>query len=946
MDYTPNSTRVQDRTIVVPNDTSFVLGQAPDFLDQTSLFDSTLGSDEGAVLNLNPLRKTSPDKKDFDHPTKCKLLKCSNLLKVSTFNVRTLNGKSQFSELVNSMSSNFIDIIAVQEHRIVHQDEVLRYSSKSSFQLVTSSATKNSVNAAVGGVGFLLSAKAFSNLTKIESINERIMIAEFSSNPVLTVVCAYSPHNSAPEEEVEEFYLSLRNLLNDIPNHNFLSVAGDFNAKLAEPDVRFSFNNTTNRNGNLLVDFLEEYNLFSSNNHFQKCRNQLWTFEYPNGSRAQIDYILFRKKWKNSIKDSRSYSSFSSVSSDHRIVSSKIRLSLRSTKPAKPNPFKRIDWQETSSNFIIRDNFTLEVYNRFSALFNEDLNKDNVEQAYSHLISATEEVALEQLPKKKKIKNLDSCNSTSIVEARKNLKTASSLYQAAPTRKRKANLEQAKQKLDNAYLDAEVLYINGCMTSMSQNFSDNNHRDAWKLVRDLSNKSSKSTIQLKGGSSKKRLENWLSHFKNLLGKTPILPGNKTLPREQISPELNIPTGSFSLKELESALLETKSNKAFGTDNIPPIIWKDKNFRNLLLKLCNIALDDNICTSHWLKSNIIPVPKKGDLTLATNYRGISLLPIAAKIYNKLLLNRIRPLVDPILRKNQNGFRSGRSTLSQILVLRRILEEARNYNLEAILVFVDFKKAFDSVDRDTMFDILSLYGIPQKIIDAIKLLYTDTKASVQTPDGETDTFPILAGILQGDTLAPFLFILVVDYVMRISVDKSYDRGFLLEDRRGPRHPATYLTDTDFADDIALISSTIANAQSLLNSLESAANCVGLYLNESKTEYLTLNESDPTNSINTISGIALKRVEDYKYLGSYISSSEKDFKVRKALAWSACNRLNKIWSSHSIDSKLKVKIFQSAVEPILLYGSETWSLTKQLEKQLDGNYTRLLRRVKNIS
>ena len=309
-----------------------VLGQAPDFLDQTSLFDSTLGSDEGAVLNLNPLRKTSPDKKDFDHPTKCKLLKCSNLLKVSTFNVRTLNGKSQFSELVNSMSSNFIDIIAVQEHRIVHQDEVLRYSSKSSFQLVTSSATKNSVNAAVGGVGFLLSAKAFSNLTKIESINERIMIAEFSSNPVLTVVCAYSPHNSAPEEEVEEFYSSLRNLLNDIPNHNFLSVAGDFNAKLAEPDVRFSFNNTTNRNGNLLVDFLEEYNLFSSNNHFQKCRNQLWTFEYPNGSRAQIDYILFRKKWKNSIKDSRSYSSFSSVSSDHRIVSSKIRLSLRSTK--------------------------------------------------------------------------------------------------------------------------------------------------------------------------------------------------------------------------------------------------------------------------------------------------------------------------------------------------------------------------------------------------------------------------------------------------------------------------------------------------------------------------------------------------------------------------------------------------------------------------------------
>ena len=78
------------------------------------------------------------------------------------------------------------------------------------------------------------------------------------------------------------------------------------------------------------------------------------------------------------------------------------------------------------------------------------------------------------------------------------------------------------------------------------------------------------------------------------------------------------------------------------------------------------------------------------------------------------------------------------VSQILALRRILEEAKNFNLEAILIFVDFKKAFDSVDRDKMFDILSLYGIPQKIIDAIKLPYTDAQSSVQTPDGETPTF----------------------------------------------------------------------------------------------------------------------------------------------------------------------------------------------------------------
>ena len=142
-----------------------------------------------------------------------------------------------------------------------------------------------------------------------------------------------------------------------------------------------------------------------------------------------------------------------------------------------------------------------------------------------------------------------------------------------------------------------------------------------------------------------------------------------------------------------------------------------------------------------------------MTLPTIYRGISLLPIAAKIYNKLLLNRIRSEVEPILRKNQNGFRPGRSTLGQILTLRRIIEEITFCNKTAALIFVDFSKAFDSVNRDTMFEILELYGIPKEIIEAIKVFYTNTQATVLTPDGETDSFDILAGILQGDTLAPF-------------------------------------------------------------------------------------------------------------------------------------------------------------------------------------------------
>ena len=107
---------------------------------------------------------------------------------------------------------------------------------------------------------------------------------------------------------------------------------------------------------------------------------------------------------------------------------------------------------------------------------------------------------------------------------------------------------------------------------------------------------------------------------------------------------------------------------------PPEVWKTRQFDNILLQHCNAVYNQNPI-DRWMKGCILPFPKKGDLGLAKNYRGMTLTSIAAKIYNALLRNRIEPKIDSILRKNQNGFRRNRSTTSQILTIRRILEGVR-------------------------------------------------------------------------------------------------------------------------------------------------------------------------------------------------------------------------------------------------------------------------------
>ena len=215
-------------------------------------------------------------------------------------------------------------------------------------------------------------------------------------------------------------------------------------------------------------------------------------------------------------------------------------------------------------------------------------------------------------------------------------------------------------------------------------------------------------------------------------------------------------------------------------------------------------------------------------------------------------------------------------------------------------------------------------------------------VRSPDEDREYFDTVAGVLQGDTLAPYLFIICLDYVLRTSIDKIREKGFELTKKRSRKHPAKTITDADYADDIAILANTHNQAETLLHSLERAATGICLHVNAHKTEYICY---DQTGDITTLDGHLLKLVDKFTYLGSNVSSTEKDIDTRLTKAWTANDRLSIIWKSDLTD-KMKRSFFQAAVVSILLYGCTTWTLTKRLEKKLDGNYTGMLRAILNKS
>ena len=420
-----------------------------------------------------------------------------------------------------------------------------------------------------------------------------------------------------------------------------------------------------------------------------------------------------------------------------------------------------------------------------------------------------------------------------------------------------------------------------------------------------------------------------------------------------------------MSEVAAAILELQCRKSAGPDGIPPEIFKAGG-ESLIQKftefLCTCWEDG--CLPQDLKdARIVHLYKgKGEKSCCDNYRGISLLSIAGKIIAKVVLNRLNDhLLDRIVPESQCGFRQNRGTVDMIFCARQIQEKCREQHRDLYILFVDLTKAFDTVSRPGLWNILPRIGIPPKMVKMIRCFHDGMKARLVI-GSEDEEFPVTNGVKQGCVLAPTLFSFIFS-MMLLAAFKESDPGIQITYRTDggifnkqrlkakTKVNKALVRDLLYADDCAIVAHSAEELQALTDSLSQATKRFGLTISIKKTEVLfqpSKRSLAPVPQIK-IDGKVLNNVESFTYLGSSLSSNnslDKEISSRIAKASASFGRLRKrVWNERGLRLDTKMAVYRAVVVTALLYGCESWTVYHRHIKLLDQFHQRCLRNIMNI-
>lgn len=791
------------------------------------------------------------------------------------------------------------------------------------------------------GVGFLLSKHAKKSLISWTPINERVITARFYTRfRKVTFIQCYAPTNNASKEDKDEFYDILEKTIKDVNSGDIKILMGDLNAKVGAQNENLeeimgkNGVGQINENGTYFTQFCSNANLVIGGTLFPHKQIHKTTWVSPDKkTHNQIDHITISRKWRSSLLDVRNKRG-ADVASDHHLIVGTLRIKL--AVPKQPADMKRI-------KLNIEKLRIPQIAKSFKEKMQETINQKSA-QKWENMADNIIEVAKTTIGvKSRQRKEWISENTWLLIEDRKRkkhllLQNLSQEYRAA------AQVEYTGlcQKVKREARRDKRRWIDDICRQAEEAMLNNNSRELYNLTKKLANKYSTRThfIKSKNGrllvESDKQLERWREHFSDMLS------ANETInwePENNPGRQLNIDSNPPSVAEITAAIKTLKNNKAAGADNVPAELLKVNAtwMANELYHCIKEAWNNNKIPTKWKEGLIIKLPKKGNLTECNNWRGITLLNTINKIIAKIVQTRLAETIENTLRPNQAGFRPNRSCIDHINTLRIIIEQSVEWRSPLFIAFIDFEKAFDSLNHDALWRILKSRGVPTKIISILQELYTDANCSVLHNGEKSESFTIHRGVKQGCVISPLLFNIALDYILA-KVDQNRD---------GLRWTLTsHLSDLDYADDICLMSHTFEGVSRQLTTLAREASKIGLRINIAKTKEMRINTNNTLKL--QIDNTEIEEVKEFLYLGSIIDikgGTDADINNRIKKAQQSFRMLSTVWKSSVYTLRTKLRIFRTNVKSTLLYGCETWRSTSSSTHKLQTFINKCLRMILRI-
>ena len=379
---------------------------------------------------------------------------------------------------------------------------------------------------------------------------------------------------------------------------------------------------------------------------------------------------------------------------------------------------------------------------------------------------------------------------------------------------------------------------------------------------------------------------------------------------------------ISIAEVQLAVKKAKNNKASGADSIPVEVYKNATAISCLHILFNVCFRTGNIPTEWGKGIINPIPKSNsyDQRDPLSYRGITLASSLYKLYCAILNNRLTRWVEENgkLVDEQNGFRKDRNTIDQVTSLINLIETRQKKRLPTFCAFIDFKKAFDLVDRNLLWKRLNETGVKGKMLNALKSLYTSVVSCVRVNGFTTDWFNVKNGLRQGCSLSPILFNMFInDFALSV---QALGKGIKL-------HDDERVSILLYADDIVLLAENENDLQSMLNLLDTWCSSNHLKINPTKSQIIHFRpKSAPkTNFTFTCGSNELKIVDRYVYLGLTLTEFLNFTVMAKMVSQAAGRALGLLIAKYKTLGGMPFdvynKLYDALVWPVIAYGAAVW-------------------------